>query len=76
MSITQSGFDLGGTYNGTPAPVMQTLASNYVDFTTGANQGWAQQYLPELIEAEAEVFGNRTLSGFLSQVGEIGRAHV
>jgi len=69
MSIVQSGFDLGGTYNGTPAPVMQTLASNYVDFTTGANQGWAQQYLPELIEAEAEVFGNRTLSGFLSQVG-------
>jgi len=69
MAITQSGFDLGGAYNGTPAPVMQTLASNYVDFTTGANQGWAQQYLPELIEAEAEVFGNRTLSGFLSQVG-------
>ena len=69
MSITQSGFDLGGTYNGTPAPIMQTLASNYVDFTTGSSQGWAQQYLPELIEAEAEVFGNRTLSGFLSQVG-------
>ena len=31
--------------------------------------GWAQQYLPDLVEGEAEVFGNRTISGFLAQVG-------
>jgi len=31
--------------------------------------GWAQQYLPDLMEKEAEVFGPRTISGFLSQVG-------
>jgi hypothetical protein len=31
--------------------------------------GWAQQYLPDLMEKEAEVFGNRTVSGFLAQVG-------
>jgi len=56
----------------TPAPRKQTLASAYLDFTTtdgsGAD-GWAQQYLPDLMAAEAEVFGNRTISGFLSQVG-------
>ncbi|MDA9878397.1 hypothetical protein N9C94_00645 [Candidatus Pelagibacter sp.] len=51
-----------------PAPAQQTLASNYIDFTSGTND-WAQQYLPDLMEKEAEIFGNRTISGFLSQVG-------
>ena len=56
----------------TPSPRKQLLASAYLDFTTtdgsGAD-GWAQQYLPDLMEKEAEIFGNRTVSGFLSQVG-------
>ena len=47
------------------APVKQTVDNNYLDFSTG----WAQQYLPELYEAEVERYGNRMLSGFLSQVG-------
>jgi len=59
----------GGSLNTVPNPVQATLASNYVDFTTAATEGWAQQYLPDLMEKEAEVFGNRTISGFLSQVG-------
>ena len=50
------------------APTRQTLASAYIDFTSGTND-WAQQYLPDLMEKEAEIFGNRTISGFLSQVG-------
>ncbi len=50
------------------APSKQTLASAYIDFTTGVD-GWAQQYLPDLMEKEAEIFGNRTIAGFLSQVG-------
>tara|TARA_Y100000004_G_scaffold43831_1_gene48061 strand:- start:15 stop:1475 length:1461 start_codon:yes stop_codon:yes gene_type:complete len=50
------------------APSKQTLATAYIDFTTGTND-WAQQYLPDLMEKEAEIFGNRTISGFLSQVG-------
>jgi hypothetical protein len=52
-----------------PAPAQQTLASNYIDFTSTTTAGWAQQYLPDLMEKEAEIFGNRTISGFLSQVG-------
>ena len=52
-----------------PAPAQQTLASNYIDFTSSTTAGWAQQYLPDLMEKEAEIFGNRTISGFLSQVG-------
>ena len=64
MSITA-----GGSLNSTPSPIQSTLASNYVDFTTAATEGWAQQFLPDLMAQEAEVFGNRTISGFLSQVG-------
>ena len=59
----------GGSLNSVVAPQQQTLASNYIDFTSSATAGWAQQYLPDLMEKEAEVFGNRTISGFLSQVG-------
>ena len=59
----------GGLLNSTPAHKQQALQSNYFDFTATAGQGWAQQYLPALMEQEAEVFGPRTISGFLSQVG-------
>ena len=52
----------------TPTPSKTTVASAYIDFTADGN-GWAQQYLPDLMEKEAEVFGNRTVSGFLAQVG-------
>ena len=48
MAITSaSGIDA--------APRKQTLSSNYVDFTSAATEGWAQQYLP--------------IAGFLAQVG-------
>ena len=64
MSLTP-----GALLNSVPAPQKQTLGSNYIDFTSATTKGWAQQYLPDLMDAEAEVFGNRTISGFLSQVG-------
>jgi len=63
MAITN-----GPNLNSVPASQKQTLNTNYLDFTSGAND-WAQQYLPDLMEKEAEVFGPRTISGFLSQVG-------
>jgi len=59
----------GGNLNSVTASQQQTLASNYLDLASTAGQGWAQQYLPDLMEKEAEVFGPRTISGFLSQVG-------
>jgi len=64
MAITN-----GPLLNSVAAPQKQTLSSNYIDFTSGAGNDWGQQYLPDLMESEAEVFGNRTISGFLSQVG-------
>ena len=58
----------GDLLNKVPSAQQQTLSSNYIDFA-GGSTGWEQQYLPDLMEKEAEVFGNRTISGFLSQVG-------
>ena len=54
--------------NLTPAPVKKALAGNYLDFAGGTDD-WAKQYLPEVMAAEAESYGNRTMSGFLAQVG-------
>ena len=51
-----------------PAQVQTALNSNYLNFADGTSD-WAQQYLPELYEAEVERYGNRTLGGFLRMVG-------
>jgi hypothetical protein len=59
----------GSNLNSVPASAKQTLSTNYLDLASTAGQGWAQQYLPDLMEQEAEVFGPRTISGFLAQVG-------
>ena len=59
----------GSLLNSVPAAQKQTLQTNYLDFTGTTDVTWAQQYLPDLMEKEAEVFGPRTISGFLAQVG-------
>jgi hypothetical protein len=52
-----------------PAPQQMALRDNYLDFTGAAGGNFAQQYLPELYEAEVERYGNRTIGGFLRMVG-------
>ena len=52
-----------------PSLTTQPLVSNYLNFNSGAGNDFAQQYLPEIYEAEVERYGNRTLSGFLRMVG-------
>jgi hypothetical protein len=52
-----------------PSAKQQVLATNYLQFNTGAGNDFAQQYLPEIYEQEVERYGNRTLSGFLRMVG-------
>tara|TARA_R110001592_G_scaffold69662_3_gene213790 strand:+ start:1020 stop:2516 length:1497 start_codon:yes stop_codon:yes gene_type:complete len=53
-----------------PSPTAQALSSNYLQFNSAAGGGtFAQQYLPEIYEAEIERYGNRTLGGFLRMVG-------
>ena len=58
----------GSNLNSVPAPQKQTLSTNYLDLSSASNAGWGQQYVPDLMEKEAEVFGPRTISGFLAQV--------
>jgi hypothetical protein len=52
-----------------PSQKQQALETNYLNFTNGSGNDFAQQYLPEVYEAEVERYGNRTLSGFLRMVG-------
>ena len=52
-----------------PSQARQTLSTNYLSFDSAAGGNFAQQYLPELYEAEVERYGNRTLGGFLRMVG-------
>ena len=59
----------GSLLNSVPASQKQTLSTNYLDLSSSSNAGWGQQYVPDLMEKEAEVFGPRTISGFLEQVG-------
>ena len=51
-----------------PSQKPQVTDGNYLKFDDGSND-WAQQYLPELYKEEIEIYGNRTLGGFLKMVG-------
>lgn len=60
-----------------PSQSQQILNTNYLQWTQNGGAGavpanfadFAQQYLPEIYEAEVERYGNRTLAGFLNMVG-------
>jgi len=60
-----------------PSQSQSLLASNYLQWNNNGGAAgvpgnfadFAQQYLPEIYEAEVERYGNRTLSGFLKMVG-------
>jgi len=64
-------FATGGAFPPSLIPHQKkmTLQSNYLSFNDGGGNDFAQQYLPELYEAEIERYGNRTLQGFLRMVG-------
>jgi len=67
------GLDISNAPGLIPHQKKQALDTNYLSFNGGTGAGdsdtFAQQYLPELYEAEVERFGNRTLQGFLRMVG-------
>jgi len=65
------GFATSGSFPASLAPAQsqQALVTNYLSFTDAAGGNFAQQYLPELYEAEVERYGNRTVSAFLRMVG-------
>ena len=63
-----------GQFSLVPTPKKMLTSTSYLDFTGNAAGGdpvnnFAQQYLPEIYEAEVERYGNRTIGGFLRMVG-------
>ena len=44
----------GTNLNSVPASAKQTLSTNYLDLSSASNAGWGQQYVPDLMEQEAE----------------------
>ena len=65
-------FTPGGSFPASLVPAQNRMAlnTNYLSFDNAAGGGtFAQQYLPELYEAEIERYGNRTIGGFLRMVG-------
>jgi len=64
MASTSFALGTGGIV--TPAQQKMTMANAYIDIRTS---GWAQQYLPELYQAEVEKYGDRSISGFLQMLG-------
>jgi len=69
MGSFNTSTGLGGSFSLSPMPNPVVSDTNYIDFTSSATAGWAQQYLPELYEEEVERYGNRTIGGFLQMVG-------
>ena len=64
----------GGAFPPGLKPHQKRMATgeNYLAFNSDASgdtNTFAQQYLPELYEAEIERYGNRTIGGFLRMVG-------
>ena len=64
MASTSFAVGTGGLV--TPSTQKMTLASSYLDIR---NNGWAQQYLPELYSEEIEKYGDRSISGFIQMLG-------
>ena len=58
-----------GSFSLVPTPFKSVTQGSYLNFTDGSGNNFAQQYLPEIYEAEVERYGNRTISGFLRMVG-------
>ncbi len=66
-SVNFTGPAVGGLVS--PNYAKNITTGSYLDLASTAGQGWAQQYLPDLYEAEVERYGDRSISGFLGMIG-------
>ena len=51
-----------------PSSTKNLYQGNYIDFTDSSFDQWGQQFLPDIYEKESEIYGNRTIGGFLKMV--------
>ena len=51
-----------------PTQTKNLYQGNYLDFTNANFSQWTQQFLPDVYDQEINIYGNRTISGFLKMV--------
>ena len=51
-----------------PAQGKNLYGGNYLNFLDDSISQWSQQFLPDVYDKEIEIYGNRTISGFLKMV--------
>ena len=51
-----------------PSQTKNLYTGNYIDFLSENFNQWTQQFLPEVYDQEINIYGNRTLSGFLKMI--------
>ena len=51
-----------------PTQGKNLYGGNYIDFLADDFKQWGQQFLPDVYDKEIEIYGNRTISGFLKMV--------
>ena len=71
MAITDINFGGATGLNSSflqPTQGKNLYAGNYLNFTDGSINQWAQQFLPDVYDKEVEIYGNRTISSFLRMV--------
>ena len=60
--------DLRHFENLQPTQTKELYQGNYIDFQASGFEQWSQQFLPEVYDQEINIYGNRTLSGFLKMI--------
>ena len=60
--------DLRHFENLQPSQTKELYQGNYIDFQASGFEQWSQQFLPEVYDQEINIYGNRTLSGFLKMI--------
>ena len=60
--------ELRGLQDLQPTQTKNLYTGNYIDFLNDDFNQWTQQFLPEVYDQEINIYGNRTLSGFLKMI--------
>ena len=66
MALPKSGTTLPNYLQ--PTTGKNLYGGNYLNFTDSSINQWTQQFLPDVYDKEIEIYGNRTISGFLKMV--------
>ena len=66
MALPKTGTSLPNYLQ--PSQGKNLYGGNYINFLDSDFEQWGQQFLPDVYDKEIEIYGNRTISGFLKMV--------